>query len=96
MASWWKALFSVPALGVVIFAGATPPQTSSGRMENGVLSIEVDRHTALSWAVDELSTLGRVHPAMSWGGALLVITAVSRTMVAGTDAWLAFAKILIG
>jgi hypothetical protein len=56
----------------------------------------VDRHNALSWAVDELSTLGRVHPAMSWGGALLVITAVSRTMVAGTDAWLAFAKILIG
>jgi hypothetical protein len=39
MASWWKALFSVPALGVVIFAGATPPQTSSGRIENGVLSI---------------------------------------------------------
>ena len=46
MASWWKASFSVPALGVVIFAGAAPPQTSSGRMENGVLRIEVDRHNA--------------------------------------------------
>jgi hypothetical protein len=45
--------------------------------------------------IHDCRTAGRVHAATRWGGGLLVITAVSRTLVAGTDQWLAFAKILI-
>ena len=45
--------------------------------------------------VHDRRTSGRVHAATLWGGGLLLITAVSRTLVMGTDAWLVFAKILI-
>jgi hypothetical protein len=38
---------------------------------------------------------GRIHAATFWGGGLLLVTAVSRTLVAGTDAWLALAKVLV-
>jgi len=37
---------------------------------------------------------GRLHAATLWGGGLLLATAVSRTLVSGTDAWLAVAKVL--
>lgn len=40
--------------------------------------------------------LGHVHAATVWGGGLLLVTAVSRTLVAGTDMWLALAKVLTG
>jgi len=49
----------------------------------------------LALCVPDRRTWGRVHAATLWGGGLLLITAVSRTLIAGTDAWLAFAKILI-
>lgn len=39
--------------------------------------------------------LGHVHAATVWGGGLLLVTAVSRTLVAGTDTWLAVAKVLV-
>lgn len=45
--------------------------------------------------VHDCRTSGRVHAATLWGGGLLLITAVSRTLVMGTDAWLTFARILI-
>jgi hypothetical protein len=38
---------------------------------------------------------GRLHAATVWGGGLLVVTALSRTLVAGTDTWLALAKVLV-
>ena len=38
----------------------------------------------------------RLHAATVWGGGLLVVTAVSRTLVAGSETWLALAKILAG
>ena len=38
---------------------------------------------------------GHVQAATVWGGALLLVTAVSRPLVAGTDAWLAVAKVLV-
>ena len=38
---------------------------------------------------------GHVHAATLWGGGLLLVTAMSRTLVAGTDAWLAVAKVLV-
>jgi hypothetical protein len=40
--------------------------------------------------------LGHLHAATVWGGGLLLLTAVSRTLVAGTDTWLAVAKGLTG
>ena len=40
--------------------------------------------------------LGHFHVATVWGGALLLLAAVSRTLVAGTNAWLALAKSLTG
>jgi hypothetical protein len=48
----------------------------------------------LSLGVHDRRTRGRVHPATLWGGGVLVVTAVARSWVADTDAWLAFAKIL--
>jgi hypothetical protein len=39
---------------------------------------------------------GRIHAATVWGGGLLLVTAISRTLVAGTDTWLALAKVLAG
>jgi len=38
----------------------------------------------------------RLHGATVWGGSLLVVTAVLRTLVAGSETWLALAKILAG
>jgi hypothetical protein len=38
---------------------------------------------------------GHIHAATLWGGGVLFITAVSRTLVAGTDAWLVLAKALV-
>lgn len=38
---------------------------------------------------------GHVHAATVWGGGVLLVTAVSRTLVAGTDAWVAWAKVLV-
>ena len=38
---------------------------------------------------------GHVHAATLWGGGLLLVTALSRTLVAGTDTWLAVAKVLV-
>jgi hypothetical protein len=49
----------------------------------------------LALCVHDRRTSGRVHAATIWGGGLLLITAVSRTLVMGTDAWLTFARILI-
>jgi hypothetical protein len=48
----------------------------------------------LSLGVHDRRTRGRVHAATLWGGGVLVVTAVARSWVADTDAWLAFAKIL--
>jgi hypothetical protein len=45
--------------------------------------------------VHDRRTSGRVHAATRWGGGVLLLTAVSRSLVAGTDAWLALANILI-
>jgi hypothetical protein len=39
---------------------------------------------------------GHIHAATVWGGGLLLLTAVSRMLVAGTDTWLALAKVLAG
>jgi hypothetical protein len=41
-------------------------------------------------------TRGRVHPALLWGGALLVLSQPLRIALAGTTAWLAFAKWVAG
>jgi len=41
-------------------------------------------------------TSGHIHMATVWGGGLLSLTAVARTLVAGTDTWLALAKVLVG
>jgi hypothetical protein len=38
---------------------------------------------------------GHIHAATVWGGGLLLVTALSRTLVAGTDTWLAVAKVLV-
>ena len=38
---------------------------------------------------------GHVHAATLWGGALLLVTALSRKLVAGTDAWLALANMVV-
>ena len=46
------------------------------------------------WVHDRCAS-GRLHVATRWGGGLLLVTAVSRTLVAGTDAWLAVAKLLL-
>jgi hypothetical protein len=46
--------------------------------------------------VHDRRTSGQVHAATLWGGGLLVVTAVSRTLVAGTDTWLSVAKVLVG
>lgn len=38
---------------------------------------------------------GHVHAATVWGGGVLLVTAVSRMLVAGTDAWLMVARFLV-
>jgi hypothetical protein len=38
---------------------------------------------------------GHIHAATVWGGGLLLATALSRTLVGGTDTWLAMAKVLV-
>lgn len=45
--------------------------------------------------VHDRRTSSHLHAATRWGGGLLLVTAVSRTLVAGTDAWLVVAKALI-
>jgi hypothetical protein len=50
----------------------------------------------LALVAHDRRTLGRVHTATGWGGGLLLVTAVSRTLVMGTDAWVEIAKALIG
>jgi hypothetical protein len=49
-----------------------------------------------AFCLHDRRVLGRVHAATRWGGGLLLVTAVSRTLVAGTDTWLALAKVLVG
>jgi hypothetical protein len=44
----------------------------------------------------DLMTRRRVHPATLWGSLFLVASQFLRTMVAGTDTWLAFAGWLKG
>jgi hypothetical protein len=39
----------------------------------------------------DLVVRGRIHPAFIWGGLLLVLSQPLRLLLAGTDAWLAFA-----
>ena len=39
--------------------------------------------------------LGRLHAATVWGGGLLLVTAGSRLLVAGTSTWLAVARVLL-
>ena len=38
---------------------------------------------------------GQIHPATIWGGGLLVITAVSRTLIGTTATWMALAEVLL-
>jgi len=46
--------------------------------------------------VHDRRSSGQMHPATLWGGGLLVVTAVSRTLVGGTETWMAIAKVLLG
>jgi hypothetical protein len=46
--------------------------------------------------VHDRRSRGRVHPATLWGGAILVLSQPLRLAVAGTAAWLAFARMLVG
>lgn len=46
--------------------------------------------------VHDRRSSGQVHLATLWGGGLLVVTAVSRTLVGGTETWMAIAKVLLG
>ena len=39
----------------------------------------------------DLVVRGRIHPAFIWGGLLIVLSQPLRLLIAGTDAWLAFA-----
>ena len=50
----------------------------------------------MALCVHDRRTAGRIHAATLWGGGLLLIMAVTRPWVMGTDAWLAIAKRLIG
>ena len=50
----------------------------------------------LALCVHDRRTSSHVHAATLWGGGLLLVTAVSRTLVAGTDAWLTLARVLVG
>lgn len=50
----------------------------------------------LALCVHDRRMLGHIHAATVWGGGLLLVTALSRTLVAGTDTWLAVAKALVG
>ncbi len=50
----------------------------------------------LAGVVYDLVSRGRVHPAYVWGGLLIVISQPLRLAIAGTDAWLAFARTLVG
>jgi hypothetical protein len=43
----------------------------------------------------DLSSRGRVHQAYIWGGLLIVSSQLLRLAIAGTDAWLAFARALV-
>lgn len=46
----------------------------------------------LAIAIRDWKTRGRVHPATSWGGLLLVLSQPLRLVIGGTPAWLAFAS----
>ena len=50
----------------------------------------------LALCVHDRRTSSHVHAATLWGGGLLLVTAVSQTLVAGTDAWLTLARVLVG
>ena len=46
--------------------------------------------------VHDRRTVGRIHPATLYGGGILLVMAVTRPWVMGTDAWFALAKVLVG
>lgn len=75
--------------------GDDPPLPSRNRTGDLTMFGLAEVMFLLALCVHDRRTWGGVHAATLWGGGLLLITAVSRTLIAGTDAWLAFAKILI-
>ncbi len=54
-----------------------------------------DLFIVAGWLYD-FKTRGKVHPALLWGGLALIASQPLRLFVAGTDAWLSFARWVAG
>ena len=82
---------------IALIPAATTRPFPLGSLTNTLMSFGlVEGMFVLALCVHDRRRLGRLHAATLWGGGLLVVTAMLRTLVGGTDAWLAVAKLLVG
>jgi len=61
-----------------------------------ILSIALTDLFLVPIVIWDLKSRGRLHPVTLWGGLLLVVSQPLRIMLAGTTAWLAFARWVTG
>jgi len=80
---------------IALIPAATTRPFSPGSVPNTLMMFGLAEVVfVLALCVHDRRMSGRLHAATAWGGGLLLVTAVSRTLVAATDTWLALAKVL--
>ena len=82
---------------IALIPAATTRPFVPGSLPNTLMMFGVPELVfVLALCVHDRRMSGHLHAATVWGGGLLLVTAVSRTLIAGTDAWVALAKVLVG